>query len=198
MDVIPTYYNGHRFRSRLEARFAVFFEALKVPYEYEPEGFRLDDGTCYLPDFRVKCFGTRGNSEGRPFDLYIEVKGVMTPEDEHKIRHFCGMAPGQDRRRLDDYPPLLIVDRIPPHGVIMDSYIFGCYEPMLGSHLCPFNYETIDGDCFGAYPAATLDGRFYLMGDDGSYSCTDAEAKHIREAYDKARQAQFEHGVKGW
>ena len=41
MDIKPieTYYNGYRFRSRLEARWAVFFDALGVPYEYEPEGF---------------------------------------------------------------------------------------------------------------------------------------------------------------
>lgn len=41
---IETYYNGYRFRSRLEARWAVFFDAAGIKYEYEPEGFELDDG----------------------------------------------------------------------------------------------------------------------------------------------------------
>jgi hypothetical protein len=47
---IETRYRGCRFRSRLEARFAVFLDALRVPWEYEPQGFRLED-VCYLPDF---------------------------------------------------------------------------------------------------------------------------------------------------
>ena len=48
---IQTYYDGHLFRSRLEARWAVVFNALHVPYEYEPEGFDLGDELYYLPDF---------------------------------------------------------------------------------------------------------------------------------------------------
>ncbi len=51
MRVIETQYKGCRFRSRLEARWAVFFEACGVKWEYEPEGYELGDGTCYLPDF---------------------------------------------------------------------------------------------------------------------------------------------------
>ena len=47
---IETVYNGYRFRSRLEARWAVFMDSLGVRYEYEPQGFDLG-GTCYLPDF---------------------------------------------------------------------------------------------------------------------------------------------------
>ena len=48
---IETVYKGYRFRCRLEARWAVFFDAIGLPFEYEPEGFTLDDGTKYLPDF---------------------------------------------------------------------------------------------------------------------------------------------------
>lgn len=52
MDIKPieTCYNGYRFRSRLEARWAVFMDALGIKYEYEPEGFELQSG-WYLPDF---------------------------------------------------------------------------------------------------------------------------------------------------
>ena len=39
---IETVYNGYRFRSRLEARWAVFFDEAEIPYEYEPEGFDVD------------------------------------------------------------------------------------------------------------------------------------------------------------
>jgi hypothetical protein len=48
---IPTIYQGYAFRSRLEARWAVFFDALAFRWEYEPEGYVLPDGTRYLPDF---------------------------------------------------------------------------------------------------------------------------------------------------
>mgnify|MGYP003350141165 CR=1 FL=1 len=52
MQPITTIYKGYRFRSRLEARWAVFFETLGLDWAYEPEGFDLG-GTQYLPDFRV-------------------------------------------------------------------------------------------------------------------------------------------------
>ncbi len=35
MKPIETIYNGFRFRSRLEARWAVFFDAVEIKYEYE-------------------------------------------------------------------------------------------------------------------------------------------------------------------
>lgn len=43
---------GRLFRSRLEARCAVFLEAMGLRWEYEPEGFELPSGR-YLPDFKV-------------------------------------------------------------------------------------------------------------------------------------------------
>lgn len=60
IKAIETEYNGYKFRSRTEAKWAVFFDALGVDYEYEPEGYELPNGERYLPDFRVKCYGTRG------------------------------------------------------------------------------------------------------------------------------------------
>src|SRR6266567_4213531 len=71
IKAIETVYNGYHFRSRLEARHAVFFDALGIKYEYEKEGYDLS-GTWYLPDFwlpKMKCF--------------IEVKG-QAPTDEEK------------------------------------------------------------------------------------------------------------------
>ena len=53
MKPIETKYKGYNFRSRLEARWAVFFDALGLEWEYEPEGFEMSDGTKYLPDFKV-------------------------------------------------------------------------------------------------------------------------------------------------
>ena len=51
IKAIETIYDGYKFRSRLEARWAVFFKSLEIKYEYEPEGFMLPSGAKYLPDF---------------------------------------------------------------------------------------------------------------------------------------------------
>jgi hypothetical protein len=48
---IETHYKGYRFRSRLEARWAVFFDALPLKWEFEKEGFELGNSLLYLPDF---------------------------------------------------------------------------------------------------------------------------------------------------
>ena len=54
MDIKPieTKYNGFRFRSRLEARWAIFFDMIGLKYEYEVEGFEMN-GLRYLPDFYI-------------------------------------------------------------------------------------------------------------------------------------------------
>lgn len=53
MQAIETEYRGYRFRSRLEARWAVYLDAIGWPWEFEPEGFELSQGLRYLPDFHV-------------------------------------------------------------------------------------------------------------------------------------------------
>lgn len=73
IKAIETNYNGYKFRSRLEARWAVFFEALGIPYKYEPEGFDLD-GVWYLPDFWLE-----------DQELWIEIKPVYpTFKEQYK------------------------------------------------------------------------------------------------------------------
>ena len=51
MQPITTRYKGYCFRSRLEARWAVYFEAIGLEWNHEKEGFIFDNGVCYLPDF---------------------------------------------------------------------------------------------------------------------------------------------------
>lgn len=53
IQAIQTKYKDYNFRSRLEAKWAVFFDALGLKWEYEPEGFTLPGGIRYLPDFRI-------------------------------------------------------------------------------------------------------------------------------------------------
>ena len=53
IKAIETRYKGYRFRSRLEARWAVFFDHLGLRWQFEPEGFDLTERGLgyYLPDF---------------------------------------------------------------------------------------------------------------------------------------------------
>lgn len=76
IKAIETFYKGYRFRSRLEARWAVIFDALDLDYEYEPEGFVLPDGTWYLPDFYLRDEG-----------WFVEVKPnrPLTDEERNKV-----------------------------------------------------------------------------------------------------------------
>lgn len=57
IKAIETRYGGYRFRSRLEARWAVFFDTLGVRWEYEREGFELPGAGRYLPDFWLPTWG---------------------------------------------------------------------------------------------------------------------------------------------
>ena len=73
MQAIETVYNGYKFRSRLEARWAVFLDSAEVEYEYEKEGYEFEDGTRYLPDFWLPEFQT-----------FIEIKGAPPTEEERR------------------------------------------------------------------------------------------------------------------
>lgn len=194
---IETIYKGYRFRSRLEARWAVFFDSLGVKYEYEPEGFELPGVGAYLPDFRVMCYATRGE-ECEPFQLYIEVKGQMDETSATKIKAFSAYKSWIDAYDIFNtekgHKSLLIVGDIPNVQYvedISDSGIMGSYDS-LGFNLHPFNYETIDGDYFAAYPCVDH-GRFGLLGDDSGY-CHWGDHLHTLYAYRAAKQARFEHG----
>lgn len=60
---IDTIYKDFKFRSRLEARWAVFFDELGIVWEYEKEGYDIE-GIRYLPDFWLP-----------DLDCWIEIKG---------------------------------------------------------------------------------------------------------------------------
>lgn len=83
MKALNTLYKGVYFRSRTEARWAVFFDALGVKWEYEKEGYDLGDGIWYLPDFWFPEYG-----------FYGEVKPdkTMTNEELEKAKRLCRMS----------------------------------------------------------------------------------------------------------
>jgi hypothetical protein len=58
----------------------VFFDKLKIEWEYEQEGFIMKDGTRYLPDFYLPTF-----EQG----MFVEVKGIFTQEEKELCRDLC-------------------------------------------------------------------------------------------------------------
>lgn len=66
---IPTFYKGVRFRSRLEARWAAFFDIAGWPWEYEPVDL---DG--WIPDFILT--GRKGNK------ILVEIKPIIWPYEK--------------------------------------------------------------------------------------------------------------------
>ena len=101
IKAIETQYKGYRFRSRLEARWAVFFDALGLAWEYEPEGFELGGGVRYLPDFRVRYPG-RGDDERH--SEWFEVKGDLTEVTSDEWSKMLRFAKGRGLTILDGTP----------------------------------------------------------------------------------------------
>src|SRR5258707_1305831 len=85
MQPIETNYRGYRFRSRLEARWAVFFDALHIVWDYETQGFELAGGERYLPDFFLPGLESESG-------MYVEVKpdGSRGSDFRKAIRFACG------------------------------------------------------------------------------------------------------------
>lgn len=80
MKPIETFYGGYRFRSRLEARWAVFFDAVQVGYRYEEDGYDLD-GVWYLPDFWLPGL-----------DCWVEIKPKWPTELERQKAQYLSWA----------------------------------------------------------------------------------------------------------
>lgn len=200
MKVIETKYKGYKFRSRLEARWAVFFDACGVKWEYEPEGFDLGNGVYYLPDFLLHNVLFR--NDDTPQDLWIEVKGKMNATDAEKIIRFSNT---DNDEGVDVENPILVVTNI-PHGETFSYDLVNCMRNLAYSDdeafefvingqiewLYPFNFQLIDGDYFGAFPCVNEQGKFMIM--DDNWRCVgDVDEKATANAYRLARQARFEH-----
>ncbi|MEU7032696.1 hypothetical protein ABZ958_03295 [Streptomyces sp. NPDC046237] len=84
---IQTWYADHHFRSRLEARWAVFFDSLGIQWEYEPQGYRVGpERRPYLPDFWLP-----------KAKLWVEVKGAEEHLDIELLLHACLTEDGLPR-----------------------------------------------------------------------------------------------------
>jgi hypothetical protein len=77
VEAIETEYMGVAYRSRTEAKWAVFFDFLNLEFCYEQYWFDLSSGQKYLPDFYI-----------HEFNAYFEVK----PSSEEIITEECVKA----------------------------------------------------------------------------------------------------------
>ena len=73
---LPAKYSETNFRSKLEARWAAYFDLLDLEWSYKPERFSLPEQN-YCPDFYVNRPHQRGR---RDYGFYVEVK----PTEEEK------------------------------------------------------------------------------------------------------------------
>ena len=222
IKAIETIYNGYRFRSRLEARWAVFFDAAGIKYQYDPEGYTLKDGTRYLPDFYLT-----------ESDTHVEVKPNIResiPDVERCIKMivwggpikrivFLSDIPGECDGGLWHFPVIFWHDRRVDAG----WYYFTDFNPegnvSFADYRPPFrvNYESKIGinehrpleESFSLAAVSDLtlkpSKRKYYTYDgvreiEKTYTPKELVEQQlcwnpdIFKAFRKARQARFEHG----
>lgn len=183
IKAIETNYLGYRFRSRLEARWAVFFHTLGIEFEYEKEGFELPAGR-YLPDFWLPHM-----------NAWIEIKPLrmddaVRDESARLLAQLC-MKSGQSAYLLSGSPGMVSLD-------LENSYSAGGYLPT--------------GDC-GVdlwWARCNVCGEVGLtyLGNMADLSCGHVRKNHyfarggfydpeLVSALERARGARFEFGEKG-
>jgi len=80
---IPTIYNGIKFRSRLEAQWAVFFDSIGYKYQYQPEALKWN-GLLYLVDFWLPIV-----------KMFAEVKPTWITEEDDRKAQMIAMYSGK-------------------------------------------------------------------------------------------------------
>lgn len=161
---IETIYSGYRFRSRLEARWAVFFDTLGIKYDYEMEGFDLGDKIYYLPDFWLP-----------DLNMFAEVKPIpLTLEELEKCIRLA-VSTNKHVMMLVAPPMLKWYEEIVSTPHTLDCFTSVEKREMSIKH----GYDSVD-DMIHAYRYIVLDSPIFCDGDD------------VIDAVYKARSARFE------
>lgn len=181
ISAIETQYGGARFRSRLEARWAVFFDEMLIDWEYEPEGYETPDGR-YLPDFRIYL------RPPKPTALF-EVKPQYAVANQEGCDCTFPLDARWKHAAAQDAATDLLVARGIPAGDRVQEWIDatgGLHRIKAGenSHYFPYMFSTCEC-CDGARIGPATE-RFVT-------------APLIRDALNVARSARFEFGetIKG-
>lgn len=169
IKAIETKYDGYRFRSRLEARWAVFFNALGIEYEYEIEGYEMGS-LRYLPDFYIPSL-----------DRWFEVKGKpLNVAEIKKCEEFC--------RRKDNEKIKFSILIGAPDALKIDGF-FGIKEHVWEwpSKKYPDNYRILAPDDL---IQTEYYSRFFL----GLWVIPNVNEEELAKAAIMAREARFEFG----
>lgn len=190
IQAIETHYAGHRFRSRLEARWAVFFDSLGIKWEYEPQGYLVGpERTPYLPDFWLPDLNVWVEVKGHKDDLNLNLLDAAVLSG--------GLAPALG---------LLLLGPIPnvPDGHLTAHWMLNGWNEAVVN--LPFGfgdagqYRRAGTDWIsGAWPGECeyvpdLLEATTTPGPGCDYRDTGAP---VRRAYKAARSARFEHGERG-
>ena len=187
MKAIETKYKGYRFRSRLEARFAILFDQMNIDWDYEPEGFELPEMGWYLPDFFVRYPSETNQSKKYPGAGYwIEVKGGVPTKEEAKK---C-----MELHRETGHKAWLFYNGIGKNARAEQAESF-YIEDILGViDTGPFPEDLRNLIQEGRDLIRSKDaGELYLSAPI-SMCCPGDDAKEFYPALSKARSARFEHG----
>lgn len=187
MKAIETWYKGRLMRSRLEARWAVFFETLGLKWEHEPEGFELPGGYRYLPDFLVTYPG-RVPSES--YQVWFEVKrgiDAVTEDEWRKMRAF------------DEMEDLIILDGSPDVGVYLTvkEILTGCPDDLAGRpETIPLSKENLrrstDTDRSGLCLWSHKQRLWWTQRCNLEKDLGDEAFAYLQKAVDAALSARFE------
>lgn len=184
IQALETGYAGHLFRSRLEARWAVFFDALKIPWEYEAERYQLPSGK-YLPDFWLPRQ-----------ELFYEVKGVAPTVAYRRLLEELSVGTG--------HRVALAVGSIPdparyaPGSEGESDFWIDTYEPTVDTGLVERQAWTQCAKC--SFFDLRHEGIGRLAGcgcKEGTLECGQLAPRTVLEAMRAARSARFEHGQSG-
>jgi len=179
IKAIETRYAGCLFRSRLEARWAVFFDTLGITWQYEPQGYELQSGN-YLPDFylpRVKG-GTWFEVKGQELEwgaIEIELAIELGESTGQAVLVATGDIP-RDPGNFDS-------DSMWRLGDWNDRHFRWCCCTHCGRFGAEFEGR-----------AARLGCGCYGVNADRGHNYDDPRILH---AYEAARSARFEHGQSG-
>lgn len=88
IKAIETSYKNYKFRSRLEARWAMFFDTLGVRWEYEKEGYFVPGHGRYLPDFWLPDLNLWYEVKGEIYWFSEEKTYAHKGEVKHWTRHY--------------------------------------------------------------------------------------------------------------